>query len=129
MRTQRPRLYGGAQCCFDFAASGVWVRADSDLMDFEALCLRRLALETKDRREFDAVHFQKYDFFGAVVMLQLSNTSVIIDKRGIFHYLSLLVKMREQAALVFGEHRGRFVKLEYNKLYFVFDDCNDVIAV
>jgi len=66
--------------------------------------------------------WDKYGVEKTVLCLDMSGFSLLVQRYGIIHYLSMIRRMQQTTAPIVKQFQGQVVKYEADNLYAVFDD-------
>jgi class 3 adenylate cyclase len=74
------------------------------------------------KREIEAAIWQRFGAELSVLVLDMSGFSMLAQRHGIVHYLSMIRRMQLTALPIVESHQGRVVKFEADNCYAVFPD-------
>jgi len=90
---------------------------------FEQLLLAYSQAPTNEERErIEQALWKQFGHRKAIFVLDMSSFSLLTQKYGVVHYLSLLKRMQNTALPVVEAHQGEVVKFEADNCYAMFDD-------
>ena len=90
---------------------------------FEQLLLDYSQAPTNEERErIEQALWKQFGHRKAIFVLDMSSFSLLTQKYGVVHYLSLLKRMQNTALPVVEAHQGEVVKFEADNCYAMFDD-------
>lgn len=96
--------------------------------EFEVLLLEYVnASDPDERGKIDQSLWQKFGHKKAVFVMDMSGFSLLTQKFGIVHYLSMVKRMQITTLPIIEAHGGKVVKFEADNCFAVFDEVEDSI--
>ena len=96
--------------------------------EFEVLLLEYVNTTDPDERiKIDQSLWQKFGHKKAVFVMDMSGFSLLTQKFGIVHYLSMVKRMQITTRPIIEAHRGTVVKFEADNCFAAFDEIQDSI--
>lgn len=96
--------------------------------EFEKLLIAYAnALTAEERKSIDQALWQKFGHKKAVLVMDMSGFSLLTQKFGIVHYLSMVKRMQITTKPIIESFGGQVVKFEADNCYAAFDHIEDSI--
>ena len=96
--------------------------------EFEVLLLEYVnASDPEERGKIDQSLWQKFGHKKAVFVMDMSGFSLLTQKFGIVHYLSMVKRMQITTHPIIEAHGGKVVKFEADNCFAMFDEVQDSI--
>ena len=83
--------------------------------------------DIEKRKAIEKTILDNYGIKGAVLILDMSGFSLLTQKHGIVHYLSLVNRMRITSEPIINSHGGDVIKFEADNCYAVFSNTASAI--
>ncbi|MDQ6961552.1 MAG: adenylate/guanylate cyclase domain-containing protein [Mariprofundaceae bacterium] len=97
------------------------------MSQFSQLLLDYVQKNTDDKKEIEQALWQRYGVEQAVMILDMSGFSLMTQKYGIIHYLSMVQRMQAATKPVIERYRGHVVKFEADNCFAHFESVSDAI--
>lgn len=92
---------------------------------FEQLLLEYAhASEPAERKRIEQVLWEKFGHKKAVLVMDMSGFSLLTQKFGIVHYLSMVKRMQITTQPIIEQHGGQVVKFEADNCFAMFDEVS-----
>ena len=96
--------------------------------EFEMLLLEYVnTSEPEERGRIDKALWQKFGHKKVVFVMDMSGFSLLTQKFGIVHYLSLVKRMQMTTRPIIEQHGGQIVKFEADNCFAIFDEVESSI--
>lgn len=90
---------------------------------FEQLLLEYVhASQTEEREHIQELLWQEFGHEKAILVMDMSGFSLLTQKFGIVHYLSMVKRMQLTTQPIIESHSGQVVKFEADNCFAMFDD-------
>ena len=95
--------------------------------DLDVLLIERV--EHPERaKQIDQKIVRQFEKTVAIMVLDMSGFSRLVQRHGIIHYLAMIRRMRRVVAPAVARHRGLIVKFEADNCFAVFPTADDAVA-
>lgn len=99
----------------------------ADKRFYELMLHYSQALDESRREALESEIWGAYGVERAVMIMDMSGFSILTQRHGIVHYLSMITRMQLTATPVIKSHGGSVVKFEGDNCYAIFPDTIDAI--